>query len=320
MSFSSDTRRELMIKACYYYYERELTQTKIAEMLGVSRLTLGNLLKDAKSSGIVKIEIEDTENLTAMMKLETALCEKFSLSSAVVTDTVDNSKDVINSSIAKAGASLISRLIKSDMKISVSWGETINLMTKKLPYDSSVKNIEVVTLLGGAATTGASVQPGMVAGALLDHYEGKGYVLNAPFVCQSELSCSSFKSESNYISISEKWLESDLYLVGIGEMPSLNDDYWAKDCYSQDTIKQIISCGAVGDICGSYFDRDGCKCCKDVDIRRLGIDINDLKKRKNVIALAGGENKIVSINASLKGHFIDTLVTDKNTAISLLSI
>ena len=318
MSFSSETRHELMIKACYYYYEREYTQTRIAEMLGISRLTLGNLLKEARSTGLVRIEIQDKDNLTEMLKLESELCSRFSLSSAVVVNAVENSKEAVSNAVARAGADFISRRIRSDMKISISWGDTINNMAGRLPYDSSVKNIEVITLLGGAATTNARVQPGMVAGKLLEHYSGRGYVINAPFFCRDELSCRSFRAEQNFIDISAKWQESDLFIVGVGEKPSNDESYWAHTGCSPEMLEYIIQSEAAGDICGSYFDENGAKCCDEFENHRIGIDINEFRGRKNVVVMAGGERKLQAIKAALKGKFMDILVTDCYTARSLL--
>ncbi len=44
-----------------------------------------------------------------------------------------------------------------------------------------------------------------------------------------------------------------------------------------------------------------------------------LKNSENVIGVAGGEEKVPAIDAALKGGFIDTLITDEETAKSLVN-
>ena len=56
MPIQQDQRYYLKLKALYYLYEKNYTQTDIAKLLGVSRVTLGKLLDEAKREGMVKID------------------------------------------------------------------------------------------------------------------------------------------------------------------------------------------------------------------------------------------------------------------------
>ena len=46
----------------------------------------------------------------------------------------------------------------------------------------------------------------------------------------------------------------------------------------------------------------------------MAIDIDSIKRSKNVVCITGGEDKHEAILAALKGKYIDTLVIDKDTA------
>ena len=48
MSISQEQRYYLKLKALYYLYEENYTQTEIAKMLNISRVTLRRLLDEAK--------------------------------------------------------------------------------------------------------------------------------------------------------------------------------------------------------------------------------------------------------------------------------
>lgn len=318
MGFSESMHYELMVKAAYYYYEKGLTQTVIAEKLGISRLTLGRILKEAKATGVVKIDIVDSRNLKTYLEYEDLLCKRFGLQSAVVAGCMTNTATEAEAGIAASAAGYISRNIRSGMKLSISWGKTLRLIMDRLPTDHSVKDIEVSTLIGGAGTTDISVQPEMLAGQLLSGYSGRGYVVNAPFFCQTEEVCRGIKAEPRVRDALARSLQSDLTFVGIGEPPNLSDSYWAHTCYDDATLREIIASGAVGDLCGTYINAEGVPCCRSVADRLVAIDIEDLKKHKCVVAAAGGPSKLPSITAALRGGYVDVLITDSFTAKELL--
>ena len=69
MSIGAEQRYYMKLKAVYYYYEKDYTQTEIAQMLNVSRITLSKLLKEAREEGMVKIEIVDYRNVRQLLEL-----------------------------------------------------------------------------------------------------------------------------------------------------------------------------------------------------------------------------------------------------------
>ncbi|MFL6555747.1 MAG: helix-turn-helix domain-containing protein, partial [Bacillus sp. (in: firmicutes)] len=71
-----------VIEAAKLYYLLDYNQNEIAKKLGVSRPTVSRLLQQAKSDGIVQINIldptEDVENLARQLE------KKFNLKKAIV--------------------------------------------------------------------------------------------------------------------------------------------------------------------------------------------------------------------------------------------
>lgn len=317
MGFSQSVHEELMVKASYYYYEKDMTQTEIAQLLGVSRLTLGRLLKEARNNGIVRIEIANPRNLRHLLELEDRLNKNYGLTASVVADYVPGSRQNRAEKVALEASKFFSRNIRSGMKISLAWGKTLSLMVDALPTDKSITDLEVMTLMGGAGTTETYIQPERLAADLLTKYSGSGYVINAPFFCNSPEVCRSLKEERTVSEVLRRSAESDLTYVGIGEKPSLQFNYWARQLYDQATMKSIIDSGAVGDICGTYINADGVPCCPEISDRLVNIDIETLKAHKKVVALAAGSNKLESIYAAICGGYIDVLITDKETAEEL---
>jgi len=52
--------------------------------------------------------------------------------------------------------------------------------------------------------------------------------------------------------------------------------------------------------------------------RVIGIEPASLLKIQRVVGLAGGRRKVRAIRAALRGRWINVLITDQRTAVSLL--
>jgi lsr operon transcriptional repressor len=87
------------------------------------------------------------------------------------------------------------------------------------------------------------------------------------------------------------------------------------------TLNELIyikNHNAAGDILGQFFDAQG----RILDLphhnRLIGTQLSTLKKLHNVIGVAGGAHKVDAIFGALKGGYIDTIITDEETATALI--
>ena len=318
MSIPSDQRYYLKLKALYYYYEKGYSLTDISRMLDVSRVTLNRLMSEAKAEGMVKIEIVDSRKLRDLFVLEDRLRSRHELRDVHLVDVPSYDSENLVARLSAEGARYVRSSIRSGMKVGISWGQTLRTLVTNMTRDPSVCGIEVYTLLGGACSE-ANFQPTLLAQGFLDCYEGSAYSINAPFVCHSELLCSEIRKEPDIAKILGITPELDLALVGIGQYPDrerLEQSYYHFPPYS---IDEIIASGAVGDICGNFYDEEGRPCLTEISRRTVAVELKELKKCRNVVAIAGGPSKVRSIRGALCGGYIDTLITDVHTAEEILA-
>ena len=317
MALSADQRYYLKRKALYYYYEKNCSNTDIAKMLGISRVTLNRLLAEAKEEGMVKIEIIDTRNISHILELEDRIKSRYDMKYVKIVDTDNTDQDALISKLALEGARYLERMMHSNIKIGLGWGRTLSALINDLTPNSGVSGIEVYTLMGGACNE-ANFQPNLLAQSLLNCYSGSSYIINAPFVCHSELLCAEIKKEPSIANILNISGELDLSLIGIGRIPTR--EHLKKRYYNfpDDVIDEIIESGAIGDVCGNFIDRDGNLCQTSVSNRIVSVNMNQFRKSKNVMAVAGGNTKPLSIRGALRGGFVDILVTDYKTALAVM--
>lgn len=108
-------------------------------------------------------------------------------------------------------------------------------------------------------------------------------------------------------------------VVGIGGM-SENATILTNGMFSNSDFLLLSMKGAVGDILCHFIDKDGNLVPSDIEGRLISTPLQKLKSLENTIGVAAGEHKVAAILAALKGEYLDTLITDENTARSILAM
>jgi len=316
MAIQPEQRHYLKYKALYYLYNKGYSYTNTAMELGISRVTLYRLLDEAKAEGMIKFEIVDTRNIKRLLILEDELKTRYHLSDVKLIDSSSLTGDPA-SKLALESARYVEFCIRSGMKIGLAWGRALRAMLNYLTPNDGIHNIDVYTLLGGESDE-ADLQPNVMVQKLLSFYSGNSHVINAPYICHSELLCSELRLEPSIAGILDAAQNLDLAIVGVGEKPnwdSFKNGYYH---FSDSIITELISANAVGDICGNFFDIDGRICSTSISNRIVSINLDSLKTCKKVIGIANGDVKVQSILGALNGGYLNILISDTNTAEKLL--
>ncbi len=319
MPISAGDRYSLMLRALYYLYIKSYSQTDIAKMLNISRVTLSKLLDEARAEGMLKIEIVDVRNELRLVDMEEEMKQRFGLRDVKLVDGTGIDEEELKRKIASRSAAYFTQLIHSGMKIGVTWGRTLNAMLDYLPVNHSIKDLVIYTLLGNTSSSPA-FQPTVLAQSLLQKYNGTLKTLTAPFMCHSPQLCADIKNDPQIAAILDEASALDLSMVGIGEAPVKGSSKLSDYPFDAEMIKELVESGAVGDICGNFFDINGRLCDTHLKERIVSIDITDLRSQKMVVGIGGGARKISSIVGALNGSYLDVLITDMQTASAALEL
>lgn len=315
MALSQDYKRELKVKAAYYYYKKDMKLADIADELNISRVTLNKLLKEAMEEGIVRIDIIDQDNTIGILEMQQSVKERFELTDIVIVNSTTGSYY----DVAHAAARMVDGMMRDGIKISLTWGATLELLVDFLNGSNHIKDIEVYTLVGAQGRIGMKMQPNTIAQNLLGKYKGTGYVVNAPFICETVETAQSIMRDGSFTEIVDKARESDITLVGIGPTPntaaSISDMR-----YDIETVKELKNSNVCGDICSNFYDIYGNLTNNSLCDRFVKVSLDELKQHKNVVGIASGDHKVASILGALNGGYLDTLITDRSTMVSVLEM
>ncbi|HCW46708.1 MAG TPA: DNA-binding transcriptional regulator, partial [Erwiniaceae bacterium] len=113
--------------------------------------------------------------------------------------------------------------------------------------------------------------------------------------------------------------EVNIAIVGIGILEPSQLLKTSGNYYQAEMLELLAERGAVGDICLHYYDKDGAPVLADHEDPVIGMALDKMKKCPNVVALAGGADKVGAIKGALKGGYVDVLITDYHTARRLVN-
>lgn len=307
----------LLAKVARLYYLDDLSIIEIAKILGMSRQRCSRLLKKAKEEGIVQIEVVDPAQ-EGVLNLEKQLEERFSLRKAHVVSVFTKDSDLIRRAVGEAGARFFLKAVAPGNKVGIAYGRTLYELVRYVrpSFAQEDLNLSVVQLMGGLSRISANVFATEIPKRLAEALNAQVYYLPAPAFTRDRVTRDAMlKDENVQATLREK---IDLALVGIGSV-SPTAMLIQTGAITQDEYRELLAQGAVGDICGTFFDVWG----KIVEFsgneRRIAVSLDDLRKKcPLVIGVAGGVEKAEAILGALRGRFLHVLVVDSLTAEEVL--
>ena len=129
------------------------------------------------------------------------------------------------------------------------------------------------------------------------------YTLQDPFVCDTI----------------ERFDSVTLALVGIGSVEPSDLLASSGNVFSSQERESLRALGAVGDVCLRFFDTDGAPIQTPLNDRVIGMELEQLRKVKRSVGIAGGAQKLAAIRGAVRGGVINVLITNSFTAQALIS-
>ncbi len=306
---------QLLTKIATLYYKGGLNQQEIADRLGLSRQTTGRYLKRALDLGIVIIKIQSTLEYSA--ELEYKLENLFGLSEVIVVTPPADSEDAVKEALGSAGAAFLERRVLPWDIIGISWSSTVLQCAMQLPK-TNPRNVTVVQLNGSMDRTSYSTRAEFIVERIAQAFEGKTVGLLTPMLVDDRSIKESFLRDSKIAATLQLASDAQLALFGVGNVSEQSSLY--KAGYLDDAmLGRLKSAGAVGEICGRFYDPQGNICLPEMDERTIAVDLNNLKTKRISAAIAAGTNKVDAILGMLRGGFCNVLITSEETAKSLLT-
>lgn len=314
----------LMVKVARMYHENGMKQEEIAKSLQISRSLISMILTEAKEAGIVEIKVRNPLQNNEVLAKEYE--ETFKLRECVIVQTAIQDSNSLRKLIAQRAVDVVNQEIENeyshrdgtDYNVGIAWGRTCHELVSAYKIDKALNNINIIPLIGGSNQDAYYFQLNEIVRKLADKVKGVPHFIHAPAITSSVEERDLFMNSSSIQPIMERWRDIDMVISGIGTLPEFNNSNRQTYMGEYKIYKQFKMKGAVGDICARYFDINGEFIVDTPYDKILGINVNDLKRAKNIVCMASGLEKINSILGALRTNIVDIFITDENTAKAVL--
>ncbi len=310
------TEKRLLYKISRDYYFNNLTQNDIAKKLGLSRIKVSRLLKQARHENIVSITLNSPPGLLA--DLEEAIEKKYNLEEVRIVHCEDVSTQAsVVPQLAPAAGEALLRRIQGDEILGVAMGQTMMSVVNMMP-PHFFPNVKIVQMNGGLGHVISVQQSAELARQMSAKLGGELRLLHAPGFARDQQAAAVFKSDPMIAEILALAAQANIAILSIGRLSSGTSQLLEDTLLSKDDLAELHSNNAVGDIALRYINRSGEHIKSRLDDRIIGLAFEELQKIPCVIAVAGGADKFEAIRAGLLSGIPNVLVTDHETAKNLL--
>jgi DNA-binding transcriptional regulator LsrR (DeoR family) len=310
-----DHEAGLAVRAAWLYYVHGLTQAEAGDQLGVSRVKVHRLIALAHRQNSVKVFVEGTaaECGTLEQRLKSAYGLQFASVVPSASQVPVAGPSILIKSLGIAAALHLHQHLerRATSVIGLGHGRSLAAVADSLPRVPRPR-ARFVSVLGCLARQ-SSANPFDVICRFADRTGAAAYFMPAPVVVDSAESARMIRSERMVKDVLERARNTDLVLVGIGNVRS------TPAIYNRVERAELAALGVVAELLGQFLDRDGALLHCDMADRSISMRLDELRGRA-VIGVAGGADKASAIGATLKSGLLTGLVTDEDAARRILAM
>jgi deoxyribonucleoside regulator len=300
--------------AARLYYIDGLGQVEVAKFVKVSQAKVSRLLALARERGIVRISVADYEPRD--QKLEAALQTKFGLKAVAVIKTIAGATtEETRLAVAHFGAPFVASLMTPDSTVAISGGRTMRELVQLLPENKELR-LTVIQAMGSIDSNVGPVDAFELGRSMARRWGGFFSTLNSPAFVPDKKTRDAFLGLQQIRSVWERLGRAEVALVGIGTLD--NSVFVERGVLSASDLGKLTRQGAVGEVCGRFYDDNGVECDSPWRDRVISIDLEQLRRTPQVIGVVAGGDRSMAIKAAVRGGLLKSLVIDDNGARSLL--
>lgn len=307
---------DFLAAAARLCYIDGIPQQRAAEMLGISQAKVSRILNLARQRGIVEIRVREYEPRNT--GFEGRLKSGLGLADAIVIKTPGGSPEGDpRRRVGYFGGRELGKSLRPGLRLGLAGGRTMMHLIDGLLSSGEARRLTAVQIMGNVCPTPAANDASEL-GRKLTAGTGTFLALNAPIFVKDRALRDSLLGHEQIKPVMDAYAALDLALVGVG-IPE-DSLFTFQKIVSPQQAAELLRMGAVGEICGHFFDRNGRELDTEFRDRVVSIGLDCLRRIPRVIAAVCGRERAEAIYGAVKGGLINALLIDENGAERLLQL
>lgn len=309
--------QELLAQVASLYYEDELTQDAIATQLGLSRVKIYRLLKQARQEQVIQFTINWP--LQREQEVERLLCRTFHLQEALVLRTNVQDPQHTLQRLGALGARYLEQKLQDGMTLTVCLGRSTYEVINAIRPGFQAK-VQVVQAMGSMAFAMQSIDSATLARLLAQKLGGEVTYLSAPGMADSPEAAAVLRRQPDIQRALAIARSAQVALLGIGNLDPARSSFVKAGFISAEEMAAMSQQAIVGDMGGQIFTGAGHVAEHTWNQRIIGLALADMKQIPLTIAVAAGLSKAAAMVGALRTGAVDVLCTDDETARAVLAL
>ena len=311
----------LLAEVAHLYYVEERTQEQVAQEVGISRSYISRMLKEARERGIVEIRVHHP--FQTVPDLAEELRRRLGLVECLVLATGQHGPELgflgdIAYRVGALAARYLQKHVEDHSTIGLGWGSMVYNVVNS-GYLAQKRGMTVVQVQGSVGGATQEIDGARIVSALARSLGARALYLSAPMVVADPAVRTGLLRDQHIRQTLEIGRRADTLVVGVGAVSPQSGLYRAG--YLNDADLDFISAlGAVGDICGTYFERDGALCRLELNDRAIALDAEAMRKIPRRIGVSCGVAKALPNLGAARAGLVNVLVTDAHAAEEMLAL
>jgi deoxyribonucleoside regulator len=297
------------------YHVDGLDQNEVAKLANVSQAKVSRLLALAKERGIVRISV--AEYNPRRQDLEEQLRARFDLTNVMVIKSSEGMKsEDLRRTVGYFGAAAVNPLLTTGDIVALAGGRTIHELVGHLPVENA-KSVTVVQAMGTVDSIVSLFDAQEVGRVMAQRLGGTFLSLNTPAFIPEKRTRDSLLELGQVRNVRERLDRATMAIVGLGTL--VNSVFVERGTLNAAMIRELERAGAVGEVCGRFIDAKGEECRTVWRDRVIGLEIDQLRRIPQVIAVVSGNDRSEAILAAMAGDLVNSLLIDETGANALLT-
>jgi DNA-binding transcriptional regulator LsrR (DeoR family) len=312
---SAPRNAETLAEAAQLYYVEGLTQQQVATALKTTRSNVSRMLQAARDQGIVRFHI--VRPLHRQNALERSLVEQFGVQEVIVL-AADAGTDNLRQ-VGELAAQWLTDHVKDGMRLTLSWGRTLNAMAQAIEVDQAY-DVDVVQL-GGDLQLDPQFSGHELVREFAARLGGRYSYLHAPAILGSPAMVDELRSLQAIAAELDKARSADVAFVGIGAYGQGFAAQLLESAHLSNAERATFDADPpAGDILARFYDERGRQLDTPLRHRVLALELEELREIPTIVGIAAGEDKGRGIWGALRAGLVDVLITDQAGAASALHL
>ncbi|MGN7801985.1 sugar-binding transcriptional regulator [Ensifer sp. 22521] len=317
----SNAREELVVarqmhQALVLHFLEGLTQSQIADRLGISQPTVNRLIKRGRQLGLVEIKIKSP--IEPLVDMEEQLLAIGGIRRAIVVPTVSDNQQTALQAVGEAAARLLLEEIGDGDTICITGGKGVSAVVAGLqaPRRFDVEVIPATGCVQGKHYTDVN----HVSTLMADRLGGRSFQIHAPLFADSAAERAMLINMRAVADVFGRAREAKVAVVGIGSILSDDSSYYDLHPSSSTDRAAIERSGASCELLAHLLDEQGRLCDYSLNRSLVSLTLEEFASIPTKIGVASGPNKAGPILSVMRGRHLDTLVTDEATGERVLAM